>query len=222
MKIMLSALAAFLAAVVVAAAAFVALVWTVQRGVMFPAPGPPSFDVTGGVVGVEKLRVGANGDVDAWLMPPTVGDAPYPVLIFGHGNGELIDHWVDDFQTPRGWGFGVLLVEFPGYGRSGGPPTETTVTDAFVGAYDLLAARPDVLASGIVGYGRSLGGGAICRLAARRSLAAIVLESTFSSVRPLAARMGVPGWLVRDPFDNLAVLRTYADRFFSSTGRAMA
>ena len=60
------------------------------------------------------------------------------------------------------------------------------------------------------GYGRSLGGGAICQLAANRPLAALILESTFSSVADLARPMGVPSWLVRDPFDNLSVLREYA------------
>jgi hypothetical protein len=33
-----------------------------------------------------------------------------------------------------------------------------------------------------VGYGRSLGGGAIAQLAARRPLAALVLESTFRNL----------------------------------------
>ena len=61
----------------------------------------------------------------------------------------------------------------------------------------------------IVAYGRSLGGGVAASLAAERPIAGLILESSFTSVRPLAARFLVPGWLVRDPFDNLAALRQY-------------
>jgi pimeloyl-ACP methyl ester carboxylesterase len=66
----------------------------------------------------------------------------------------------------------------------------------------------------IVGWGRSLGGGAVCALALERPLAALVLESTFVSVVSMAERMGLPAvlsrLLVRDRFDNLAVLRSFA------------
>jgi fermentation-respiration switch protein FrsA (DUF1100 family) len=46
-------------------------------------------------------------------------------------------------------------------------------------------------------------------LAARRRLAGLVLESTFTSVRSFARSFGAPAFLVRDPFDNLAVVRQY-------------
>jgi hypothetical protein len=37
-----------------------------------------------------------------------------------------------------------------------------------------------------------------------------VLESTFTSVRAIAARFGLPGFLVRDPFDNRSVVAAFA------------
>jgi hypothetical protein len=76
-------------------------------------------------------------------------------------------------------------------------------------AYDQVRTRPDVDPARIVGYGRSLGGGAICALARERTVAALVLESTFSSVRSIAAGFGLPALLVRDPFDNLAALAAF-------------
>ncbi|HKA15087.1 MAG TPA: alpha/beta hydrolase, partial [Myxococcota bacterium] len=43
-----------------------------------------------------------------------------------------------------------------------------------------------------------------------RPLARLVLESTFTSVRAMASDLfGIPGWLVRDPFDNLAAVRAF-------------
>jgi len=104
----------------------------------------------------------------------------------------------------------VLLVEYPGYGRCSGAPTQASITRALVAAYDWAVSRPTIDPGRVIGYGRSLGGGAVCALARERRLAALVLESTFTSVRSLAASLfGVPGFLVRDPFDNLGCVRAF-------------
>jgi fermentation-respiration switch protein FrsA (DUF1100 family) len=80
-----------------------------------------------------------------------------------------------------------------------------------VAAYDWAAAQPGVDRARILAWGRSLGGGAVCMLARERPLAALVLESTFTSMRAMAkALFGVPGFLVRDRFDNLELVRTFA------------
>ena len=73
--------------------------------------------------------------------------------------------------------------------------------------YDLLVARDDVDPSRIVFHGRSMGGGAVCALARQRKPAAMILMSTFTSIRGMARRYLVPGFLVRDPLDNLEVVR---------------
>ena len=192
--------------------ALVGLALGLQRRLLFPAPGEPWDGLTQGVQGLQRWRLGAEarGAVEALYLPPPEGSAnPAPALIFAHGNGELADFWAQPFEEVRSWGFAVLLVEYPGYGRSGGRPSEAAITEIMVAAYDALLRRPEVDATRIVGHGRSLGGGAICALAQRRELAALVLQSTFTGVRPLARRMGLPGFLVLDPFDNLAVVSAY-------------
>ena len=114
----------------------------------------------------EAYRVAtASGAIDAWFFPPIRPAGRAPVLIFSHGNGEVIDQWVDDFDEFRRWGLGVFLVEYPGYGRSAGEPSETAVQEALVKAYDVLINREDVDKDRIIGYGLSLGGGAVCALA---------------------------------------------------------
>jgi fermentation-respiration switch protein FrsA (DUF1100 family) len=50
----------------------------------------------------------------------------------------------------------------------------------------------------------------VCALARERPLAALVLESTFTSVRSMARALGLPAFLVRDPFDNLETLGAFA------------
>ncbi len=189
---------------------YFALACASQRSVLFPRPPVPADSQADRIPGLEKLAVGASADVEAWYLPP-LGAAGQPsgALLFTHGNGELIDFWAAAFRPVREWGIGVLLVEYPGYGRSKGKPSQASITDAVTSAYDQLAARPDVDAARIVAYGRSVGGGAACALAARRDLAALILESSFTGVRPLARRLGLPGFLVLDPFDNLDVVRSF-------------
>lgn len=158
----------------------------------------------------EAYRVATDlGAVEAWFLPAFRRAERCPVMIFSHGNGELIDQWVGEFDELRRWGLGVLLVEYPGYGRSEGAPSEKAIQDALVKAYDLISARPDVDKARMVGFGYSLGGGAICALARERQLAAMILKSTFTTLRIFAHRYFMPEFLIRDPFDNAGVLRDY-------------
>ena len=196
--------------IALALVAFVLLVLLLQRRVLFPRPVAPSIPPPV-PAGAEVLALGEDA-VEAWLLPPLVqtqAEEAAPVMMFTHGNGELVDHWLPHLDEPRRWGYALLLVEYPGYGRSGGSPSEASITETMLAAYDALALRPELDVTRLVAYGRSLGGAAACALAAQRDVAALVLESTFTSVRAMAAGMGVPGFLVLDPFDNAAVLADY-------------
>lgn len=195
----------------VAGAAGVALLHGLQQKVVFPAPGPrgPAPDLE--ARGAERVWL-ESGDArtEAWFLPARGAASPSGALIvYAHGNGELIDDWVDAFETPRDWGVSALLVEYPGYGRSTGTPSEASVGAAMTAAFDWGLTRPGVDPARVIGWGRSLGGGAVCGLARERPLAALVLESTFTSVRSIASRLGLPGFLVRDPLDSLAVLASF-------------
>ena len=155
---------------------------------------------------------GTFGKVETWLLKPEgmTRGKPVPLVIFAHGNAERIEYNLEEMAPFQQWGLAVLLVEFPGYGRSKGSPSQATITDAFVAAYDQVSKRADVDADNIILYGRSIGGGAICSLLNQRPAAAVILVSTFTSVRAFAPRYLVPPFLVRDPFNNLAVIKNYA------------
>jgi fermentation-respiration switch protein FrsA (DUF1100 family) len=185
------------------------LLFWVQRSLLFPRP--PAVTGPTRPSDAEQVWLAVSGGrVEAWLLPPTrpvAGAAP--LLIYTHGNGELIDYWPAAFSAPRASGVAVLLLEYPGYGRSTGSPSESTIREAMVAAYDFALARPELDRRRFIAYGRSLGGGAACLLARERPLAAVVLESTFTSVRAMAPRFAAPGFLVRDPFDNLAEVSRY-------------
>jgi len=194
-------------------AAYCCLLFVLQRQILFPRSAiPPPMQSDQKIVDLEKIRLEVGfGKVEAWFIPPvaerTAG--PAPAVIFGHGNGELIDFWPDKLEGFAQLGIALLLVEYPGYGSSAGSPSQDSITQIFVAAYDDLASRKDIDSSRIVFFGRSLGGGAVCALAQRRSAAALILMSTFTDVRSFTKRFLVPSFLVRDPFDNLSVVRNY-------------
>jgi len=193
--------------------ALVALYWTflffMQRRFMYPAPAISGFDSIPPESAQQVWLEGTAGSTEAWLLPPLTKSEPHPLLIFGHGNAELIEYWPEAFDEPRRWGIAVLLVEYPGYGPSKGSPSEESIGVTFRAAYDWAIEQDDVDANRIIGYGRSLGGGAVAGLSRDRNLAAMILESTFTSTRPFANRMGAPGFLVRDLFDNVAAVKAY-------------
>jgi fermentation-respiration switch protein FrsA (DUF1100 family) len=192
-------------------AGYLGLACAVQRSLLFPAPPVVGHGPLERIPGAERVWLEPQGArVEAWYLPPLeAAPGRVPLIVFAHGNSELIDDWAEAFEPPRRWGAGVLLVEYPGYGRSTGSPSQPSIAATMTIAYDRMLARDEIDPARIVAYGRSVGGGAACVLARERSVSALVLESTFTSVRAVARRMWVPGFLVLDPFDNLAVLEAF-------------
>jgi pimeloyl-ACP methyl ester carboxylesterase len=204
------ALLGAIVAVLAIGALFLALA-SAESFLLFPAPPRPHADPSFPSSVERTWLVDAGDRVEGFLLrPQPAAAAPAPLVIYAHGNGELIDYWLTEFAELQAHGVAVLLVEYPGYGRSGGAPSEASIQRAFVAAYDWAVAQPGIDAQRVVGYGRSLGGGAVCALARERTLAALVLESTFTSVRDVAREaFRVPGFLIRNAFDNLACVGGY-------------
>ncbi len=186
----------------------------VQRRIIFPRYRISEFsDAKDKICGLEKIWLNtSSGKIESWFLPPASVHykAGCPAVIFAHGNSELIDFWTEEFKNFAAFGIGVMLVEYPGYGRSEGNPSQKSITEAMISAYDLLAARNDVDSEKIIIFGRSIGGGAACALAAKRSSAILILKSTFTSIRSMASKFFIPGFLVKDPFDNLSVIKSYS------------
>lgn len=184
-----------------------------QRRFLYPGaygPGPSGADPP---AGVQALWLEHGGDrSEAWHVVPE-GDAtgPRPALIHFHGNGEFIDDMVRPLVPfAERFGMHLMLVEYPGFGRSPGVPSYGAVLGAAEAAWDTLVARPDVDAQRIVVMGRSLGGGPAAEMARSRGAAALILQSTFTDVGTMAARhSGIPPFLIRDRWQPLEAVRAY-------------
>ncbi len=186
-----------------------ALLFGAQRLVLFPGTRLPPAGPRPTLPDARPLDVThAEGVSEGWFMPGLGLDAehPGPVVIYAHGNGERVD---DQLGWLRGYadrGVSVASLEYRGYGRSGGAPSEAALVadaEAFVAQ---VARQPEVNRYQIIYHGRSLGGGVLGALHGRRPAAGLILESTFTSARALARRFGVPGALLRDGFETQAAL----------------
>jgi fermentation-respiration switch protein FrsA (DUF1100 family) len=175
------------------------------HGTRLPAPHPDAAPEDAHEVDIDA----SVGRVPAWWFPsPEPGRRP--AVIVAHGNADLIPDNVAMARRLRELGVGVLLVEYPGFGLGEGSPTRASIAEVFTLAWDWLVERPEVDRERIVGLGRSVGGGAITDLAVARPVRAMVLQSTFYSLRSMVARSYLmPPFLVRDDFDNAANLRTW-------------
>ena len=196
-----------LAVVVVLYVGYGALLYVFQRQMLFPGwkkpPEPIAQTYSGKVLRIELHT--SFGVVESYFMPAP-GEKNNPTVIYSHGNYQLAANCIDQLAGYPALGYNVLIVEFPGYGRSDGEPSQATVTETLVEAYDWLVAEEISPPGAVLGHGSSIGGGAICALAAERPLAAMILQSTFVSVNSFAKNYLMPHYLVRDPFESKEVV----------------
>ena len=131
---------------------------------------------------------------------------PRGLVIYFGGNAEEVSAQIVDAAALAPWS--VAALNYRGYGRSEGTPSQAALTADALLVYDRLAARADIDAERIVVFGRSLGSGVAVQLAARRPVRALILVSPFDSLRSIARKTYpfVPVTaMLRHPFDSLAL-----------------
>jgi len=176
-----------------------------QGAILFRPDGLVPDGAAVGVPGLRTIRVRtADGlDLTAWFLPPPPGR---PVLLYLHGNGGSLADRTGRARRFAQHGWGLLMLEYRGYGGNAGTPGEDGFTADALGALAFLAEQ-GVPSQRTVLYGESLGTGVAVRLAAERPTAAVVLDSPYTSIADMA-RAQYPflpvRWLLRHPFDSLS------------------
>lgn len=151
-----------------------------------------------------------------WYLPsPGVDPRPHPrsrrVLLFLHGNAGNISHRQASLVIFNRLGLEVLILDYRGYGRSEGRPSEAGIYRDARAAWDHLVEVRGVAPTDIVLFGRSLGGAVAAELASQVQPGALILESTFTSARDMARGLyPFLSWLIvgRFDFDTVARLGT--------------
>lgn len=163
------------------------------------------FPTSGGVgpsPGEEVWLTARDGvKIHGWYLPHPHGKA---TILHLHGNAGNLEDRRDLVEHLRDLGASVMAIDFRGYGKSEGKPSEAGLYADSLAAYEWL--RSKTAAENIILHGESLGAGPACELAATVPCGGLVVQSAFTSVPDMAPRVLplFPKWFVRTRYDNLA------------------
>jgi len=171
-----------------------------------------------------ELVSAAGNRLHGWWSKPDGWRPEQGAVLYFHGNagnlsgrGDAVKAWRDHL------GLAVLIVDYPGYGKSQGRPTEASCYAAGDAAYDWAIQSARVPAERLILFGGSLGGAIATDLATRRPYRALVLVSAFTSFPDMAQKTmpWLPArWLVRNKMDNQSKIATLTRPVFIAHGTA--
>lgn len=99
------------------------------------------------------------------------------VLLYFHGNKKNISWYAKYPPYFTKHGYDVIMIDYPGYGKSTGKFTERTLYDWSDEVYKL--ARSRFSADSIIIYGKSMGTGIAARLASLQKCKRLILETPY-------------------------------------------
>ena len=167
-------------------AAVLALIWTMQRRLIyFPASEVPAA----GDIGLTDVEPVTFETIDrlklgGWFFAAS-GPLPRVTVLVFNGNAGNRAHRGPLAAALQRHGFQVLLVDYRGYGGNPGAPSQNGLASDGRAARAYLAGRPDVDLSRLVYFGESLGTAVAVDLAVEHPPAALVLRSPFTSLGDL-------------------------------------
>jgi uncharacterized protein len=178
-----------------------------------PAPSPRIQDVT--------FPSAAGDTIHGWWLP---WEGATGALIYFHGNaGNLSWRGNSIFILAGALGQSVLIIDYPGYGKSSGRPSEAGCYAAADAAYEWVTKTQRIEAENILLYGGSLGGGVAVDLASRQPHRALILVKTFTSLPDVGASK-MPYFpvrlLMRNQFNSLSKLSRCKQPIFIAHGDA--
>jgi len=211
----LSAVLIVLGVIAAAYGLLVTVLYFTQASLLYlPAVPTRAIESSPRVIGLHHeevwLRAADGVRLHGWFVPAERARA---TVLFFHGNAGNISHRLDSIRLFHQLGLAVFILDYRGYGRSEGRPSEAGIHQDALAAWRYLTVERELGGSHIVLFGRSLGAAVAAWLAARTQPGALILESAFTSVPDLAAELypWLPArWLIRFHYaarDELAAVR---------------
>ncbi len=110
-------------------------------------------------------------------------------LLWLHGNAGNITHRIDNLTRLFHLGVNIFIIDYRGYGKSRGQPSEEGLYKDAQAAYDYLIKNKGILPQNIYIFGRSLGGAVAVELALKNPCGGLIIESTFTSLPDIGKQL---------------------------------
>lgn len=171
-----------------------------EKLIFYPTPLSENYQFE--FDGAEELSIRHGSDqISALLFRGK--DTSTDLIIYFHGNAEALNSWgYTGADLAQKTGLDVLIVDYPGYGKSTGKISSEKQLHQFAEVVYEEAAKQ---ARGqIILYGRSLGSGLATRLASVKETKALILETPFLSgiAQGKSSFPLIPTFLIRYDFRN--------------------
>ena len=128
------------------------------------------------------IKLANKRNITGWYLPHP--EAEKTVLFF-HGNGGNVSHRGNSLYIFHKLKLNVLIIDYLGYGKSGGEPSEEGLYQSANAAWQYLLNHKKLAPNKIIIFGRSLGGAVAVDLASQVNAGALIVESSFSSIRDI-------------------------------------
>ncbi len=156
---------------------------------LYAAPKAPSdgYHLSTAIIpAFEEMTVRTSDGEDIFAVwVPGKGPRNDVTLIYCRGQeGNISDSW-PRLEVLYPTGFNMVVVDYRGFGRSTGTPTEEGIRIDMRALRAAIIADKGADANKLVYYGRSLGGAVVIDLASVEEPAVLIEESTFSSLQAL-------------------------------------
>lgn len=127
------------------------------------------------------------------------------VLLWFHGNAGNISYRYEMIRAMMELPVQVFIVDYRGYGKSGGTPTEQGLYLDARAAWDYLINERRVAPEQVIIFGKSLGGVPAIDLASQVEPAGLIVQSSFTSAGDVAAAVMpfLPRVLLHTKMDSL-------------------
>jgi hypothetical protein len=131
---------------------------------------------------------------------------PRCTFLYFHGNAGSIADRLEVIEALAEIGVSTFAVDYRGYGKSGGTPTGPGILADAEGAWAHLTLRLGEPPNRVVLFGKSLGGACAIDLAYRVPAKGLVVQSAFTSLADVAARV-IPlfpaTWFLRENMNSV-------------------
>jgi hypothetical protein len=183
-----------------------------RKFIYFPYKLEKEFEYPRYVSQLEEVFITcADGTIINGLYAP--GRERSPTVLIFHGNAGNITHRDVILQGFNQLGYSVLLIDYHGYGKSEGKPSEKNLYLDGKASLEWLSKEKNKKPEEIVLFGKSLGSGVAVELATEKLFKGLILESPFTSIASVA-RSHFPynffpvSLLLMDKFDNATKIKS--------------